>query len=321
MVYALKKGNWWSNGQNGGSYDRLTNLEFPKFDGVKSWLYRVNKFFEMDNIGEDEQKIRVFGEVVTWEVYQIQVKKRFESAFEDPVVELKNLKQTTSVQEYIAYAVRMFKPTTLADVFCLSKLQEASNSVSRGKHSSLTAGNKNNMVTNFNRGGGNVTRNVTTIPAQNHTHMPNRPFKKLTQQELEEKRAKHLCFYCDQKYEPSHKCSGQLYSLEVIGEGLGMEEDEEIQLIEEGIMSTYTTSLIDEPPLISLNALTCENSYGTMRVRAYVRKNVVHTLVDCGSTHNFLDWNTARKLGCKLRKICPLEVSVANGNVMSSLYE
>nr|GEV30362.1 hypothetical protein [Tanacetum cinerariifolium] len=92
--------------------------------------------------------------------------------------------------------------------------------------------------------------------------------------------------------------------------------------VEEGVMSTYTTSLIDEPSLISLNALTGENSYRTMRVRAYVRKNVVHTLVDCGSTHNFLDWNTAGELGCKLRKICPLEVFMENKHVMSSLgYE
>ncbi|GKA82379.1 reverse transcriptase [Tanacetum coccineum] len=58
-----------------------------------------------------------------------------------------------------------------------------------------------------------------------------------------------------------------------------------------------------------------------MRVRAYVRKNVVHTLVDCGSTYNFLDWNTARKLRCTLKKICPPEVSIANGIVMSSRYK
>nr|GEW37703.1 transposon Ty3-I Gag-Pol polyprotein [Tanacetum cinerariifolium] len=107
---------------------------------------------------------------------------------------------------------------------------------------------------------------------------------------------------------------------EVSGEGLDNEEDEDMQLIEEGVMSTYTTSLIYGPPLISLNALTGENSYRTMRVKAHVRKNVVHTLVDCGSTHNFQDWNIARKLGCKLRKMCPLEIFVANGMVMSSKY-
>ncbi|GJT89635.1 reverse transcriptase [Tanacetum coccineum] len=230
-----------NGGNNGGAYGRLTKIEFPKFEGddVLSWLYRVNKFFEMDHLDDDAQKIRLVsmhmfgkalnwhkhfmakhGAIMTWDLYQTHIKKRFESVFEDPIVALKNLKQTTTVQ-----------------------------------------------------------------------------------------------------YTPGHKCSGQLYSLEVIGEGLDDVEDGDMQLTEEGIMSTYTTSLLDEPPLISLNALTGENSYRTMRVKAYVRKNVVHTLVDCGSTHNFLDWNTARKLGCKLRNICPLEVSMANGTVMSSKYE
>ncbi|GJU17643.1 hypothetical protein Tco_1145609 [Tanacetum coccineum] len=100
-----------------------------------------------------------------------------------------------------------------------------------------------------------------------------------------------------------------------------IEEDEDMQLTKEGVMNAYTTNLIDEPPLISLNALSVENTYRIMRVKGFVRKMVVHTLIDCGSTHNFLDWNTARKLRCKLRKISPLEVSVANGHVMNSLYE
>ncbi|GJR80458.1 retrotransposon-related protein [Tanacetum coccineum] len=168
-----------NRGHNGGAYGRLTKVEFLKFDGeeVVSWLYRVNNFFEMDHIVENEQKIRLvsmhlfgkalnwqkyfmskFGEVMTWEVYRTHVQKRFESVFEDPVVELKNLRQTISVQ-----------------------------------------------------------------------------------------------------------------------------------LNEERVVSTYTTSLIVEPPLISLNALT--------------------------------DLNIAKKLGCKPRRICPLEVSMENGHVMSTLYK
>ncbi|GKA03460.1 reverse transcriptase, partial [Tanacetum coccineum] len=159
-------------GSNGGAYVHLTKIEFPEFEG-------------------DE-----FGEVVTWDVYQTQVKKRFESVFDEPVVALKNLKQTTTVQVYqdsfeellnkvdlnddyaislftgglkeeISYDVRMFKPNTLSDVFCLSKLQE---------------------------------------------------------------------------YTPGHKCNGQLYSLEVIRDGLDVGEDEERQLTEEGVLSTYTTN-------------------------------------------------------------------------------
>nr|GEY21302.1 hypothetical protein [Tanacetum cinerariifolium] len=43
----------------------------------------------------------------------------------------------------------------------------------------------------------------------------NPPRKQLSQKELAEKRAKNLCFYFDRKYMPRHKCSGQMYALEV----------------------------------------------------------------------------------------------------------
>ncbi|GJS91416.1 hypothetical protein Tco_0774052 [Tanacetum coccineum] len=45
-----------NDGNNGGSYDRLTKVEFPKFDeeDVQRWLYKVNKFFEMDQIVNDD---------------------------------------------------------------------------------------------------------------------------------------------------------------------------------------------------------------------------------------------------------------------------
>ncbi|GJS23529.1 hypothetical protein Tco_0452161 [Tanacetum coccineum] len=117
-----------NGGSNGGSYGMLTKVEFPKFDGddVLGWMYIVNKFFEMDHIMDDESRIRLvsmhvfekalnwhkhfmsrFREVVTWEVYQLQLRKRFESVFEDPVVKLKNLKQITIVQLDTAYGRRV----------------------------------------------------------------------------------------------------------------------------------------------------------------------------------------------------------------------
>ncbi|GJR68292.1 hypothetical protein Tco_0014357 [Tanacetum coccineum] len=86
-------------GHNSGGYGRLTKVEFPKFEGeeVVSWIYKVNKFFEMDNIVKNKQKMRLvsmhlfgkalnwhkyfmskFGAVMTWEVYQTHVRKRFE---------------------------------------------------------------------------------------------------------------------------------------------------------------------------------------------------------------------------------------------------
>ncbi|GJS77821.1 putative mitochondrial protein [Tanacetum coccineum] len=122
----------------------------------------------------------------------------------------------------------------------------------------------------------------------------------------------------EQKYMPRHKCSGQVFSLEVVG--IDMEEDGDLLLTKDGIVNTYQ-NFIDEPPLISLNALSGDNTYRTIRFRGCAGKNSLHVLVDSESTHNFLDLQTAKKLGYRLRKICPLDVFVANGNVMTNLNE
>ncbi|GKB27942.1 retrotransposable element Tf2 [Tanacetum coccineum] len=147
---------------------------------------------------------------------------------------------------------------------------------------------------------------------KNRVHKPYR----LTQRELEDKRAKGQCFYCDQKYAPGHKCSGQLHSIEVICEG---DFDNYI----DGDDETYEDCVGDmvgvtDSPQITLNALSGLNSYQTMRVRGRVGKQVVHILIECGSTHNFLDIHTAKKLGCRLAKTTPMQVSVANGQRMMS---
>ncbi|GJX95248.1 reverse transcriptase [Tanacetum coccineum] len=53
-------------------------------------------------------------------------------------------------------------------------------------------------------------------------------------------------------------------------------------------------------------------------LNALKRKHKIHILIDSGSAHNFLDSNTAKKLGCQLRSTYPLQVTMANGNNMMS---
>nr|GFB23141.1 retrotransposable element Tf2 [Tanacetum cinerariifolium] len=122
------------------------------------------------------------------------------------------------------------------------------------------------------------------------------------------------------KYAPGHKCSGQLHSIEVI---CGDDFDNYI----DGDDETYQDCVGDmvgvtDSPQITLNALSGLNSYQTMRVRGRVGKQVVHILIDCGSTHNFLDIHTAKKLGYRVAKTTPMQVSVANGQRMmnTSVY-
>nr|GEX39470.1 retrotransposable element Tf2 [Tanacetum cinerariifolium] len=118
----------------------------------------------------------------------------------------------------------------------------------------------------------------------------------------------------NRKFVPSHKCSGQLHSIKVITEG-------DLDNYIDGDDETYKDCVSDmvvftDSPQITLNTLSSLNSYQTMRVRGRVGKKMVHILVDCGSTHNFLDIHTAKKLGCRLDNITPMQVSVANGQRM-----
>ncbi|GJV98682.1 gypsy/ty3 retroelement polyprotein [Tanacetum coccineum] len=68
---------------------------------------------------------------------------------------------------------------------------------------------------------------------------------------------------------------------------------------------------------ISLNALFGISSFQTMRViRLVAKQHQLHILVYSGSTHNFLDVNMAKRMGCKVWSACPLAVFVPGGKHM-----
>ncbi|GJX34501.1 gypsy/ty3 retroelement polyprotein [Tanacetum coccineum] len=346
------------------TYDRLTKLEFPKFSGedVQGWLYRVNQFFLLDSIQEDAQKImlvsmHLFGNAlnwhkqfmkrnngtVIWQHYEEGIKERFDPINENPMVELKILKQTGSIQAYedlfeallnkvdqteayaislfigglkdeIGLAVRMFKPNKLTDAYCLAKIQEATLAIPKHRYTPILPTPKN-VATSFvpKTGRYEAKGNILALPSTSQTVGLNRPRKQLTQQEMAEKRAKQLCFYCDQRYSPGHKCSGQMYCLEVSGCDELIEHDDCVESEQEHVI----VSEVEEEvvPQVSLNAMNGVNSYQTMRIKGHVGKQALHMLVDYGSTHNFLDLQAAKRMGCRMTKTCPLQVSVANGQL------
>ncbi|GJZ39471.1 gypsy/ty3 retroelement polyprotein [Tanacetum coccineum] len=170
-----------------GELNRLANEEGTSNKGGSGWLYRVNQFFLLDSVADD-QKVRLVSmhmfdkalnwhkqfirkncENVQWTVYEREVQKHFDHVFEDQMVELKNLKQVTTIQivklyqeqfdalmnkvelseayavslfigglkDEISMSVRMFKPNTLTDVYCLAKIQEATLHVLKTKQTPL----------------------------------------------------------------------------------------------------------------------------------------------------------------------------------------
>ena len=169
-----------SSNSNRGNYhvpSRLSRIDFPKFNGedFRGWLYKCEQFFEVDETPSSVKvkiaamnlegkalqwhqifmRSRLTREIPAWEEYVRELSSRFgDSLYDDPMGELKSLKQSGSVQEYhdlfeellnrvdlpedyatscfvsglkpeIQLTVRMFMPRNVQHARTLAKIEEA----------------------------------------------------------------------------------------------------------------------------------------------------------------------------------------------------
>ncbi|XP_071901048.1 uncharacterized protein [Coffea arabica] len=131
---------------------------------------------------------------------------------------------------------------------------------------------------------------------------------------MDEKRARGLCFWCDERFTAGHRCGNkQFHMLEVWDD---MPEEEE-----EGSGSEEEDAL-DEGQLahISLNAMTTMSvpNFKTMRVTGHVGRQSVNIFIDCGSSHNFVHPKVVQKLGLTTHRVDPLVIEVADGNKLTT---
>lgn len=136
---------------------------------------------------------------------------------------------------------------------------------------------------------------------------PTKSVKSWFSKEMDEKRAKGLCFWCDEKYSPTHKCpKKQLYRIEA----------HEVEQ-EEGEPEMEVENIEESNPEISIHALTGMQNFQTMPVQGSVGKKVLQILIDIGSTHNFLNTATGQSLGCVFSSVAPVKVTAANGSLLT----
>ncbi|GJY99406.1 gypsy/ty3 retroelement polyprotein [Tanacetum coccineum] len=320
-------GNGRNQTQN--QFTRMTKVDFPKFlgDDIKGQFIRLN------------------GENVSWNVYKNGILQRFGTVFDDPVNEIRKIKYQSSAKEYqdafdtllsrvdvseehtvsfylgglpkeIEMGVRMFRPKTLADAYQLTNLQKATLEAIKKKNKTVMNSENERFGGGSNSYGNNTKSPLLHLPTSNSNwrNKPNTPTsapvrKQMTQKEYQEKRAQNLCFYYDQKYSPGHRCSGQLFSIVLLA-------DEELECEEENMEEE--SSIPDEVPQVSLNALNGANSFQTMRITGKIGKHEVYIFVDCGDTYNFLDVNVAKQVGCKTKSTYPLAVTVRGGRKLIS---
>jgi len=312
---------------------RYSRLEFPLYDGKidpLAWLSRYDHFFRHQHIPEEEKveiasyhldedaqvwflKLDRDRPGISWEEFKRQCHLRFGPSIQsNKLGELSKLRQGGTVeefqrkfeqlaaragpltteqeveifisglQEYIAIEVELHRPKDLISAMSLAHLYERRSGAKRfipsaNKPSSNTSSGSSNQKT----------------------------FKRLSRHEMDERRAKGLCFNCDEVYNRGHQCK-RLFWLDGVDESV--QEDNEDHEFEE-----------DLPPEISLHAIMGENSGGkTMRIQGIIGHHHLLILIDSGSTHSFLGSRWVTKLGLTCEPMKGLQVVVANGSKIRS---
>ncbi|GKC64286.1 putative mitochondrial protein [Tanacetum coccineum] len=226
---------------NNTPYGKLIRIEFLKFSGddVKDWVYRCKQFFKVDGVTDGkkiqlasmhmfdaalvwyQQYIKKYPDNTLWEHFEVEVVKRFGVLYDDPIVELKNLKQTGSVQHYqetfkallnkvdllepivvsmfmgglkseVGTPMIMFQANTLSQSYQLARMQEATNNILKPRYNTpLLPTPKQSTTTYASKAmttpvkSNSVGQNSGYV-TKNGVHKPYR----LTQKELEDKRTK-----------------------------------------------------------------------------------------------------------------------------------
>ena len=244
-----------------------------------------------------------FGIFPSWTNYIIALSGRFNGLFDDPLADLVALKQgTDSVPEYLekfenartrlslpeAHAlsifltnmnphlslhVRQFGPTSLSDAARIASLHESSLAATP-QRSYRAPFNPSQQQKNY---GAPYKQQTPLLPAPElpkHTTKPtfipksntDRPARKFSYQEMQDRRAKGLCMFCDEAFTPGHQLKhkrSQIFVMECEDE----DDDEDPLLENEKITDLTDEEAQAEPtPVISVNALSGSTTFNCMRV-------------------------------------------------------
>jgi len=159
------------------------------------------------------------------------------------------------------------------------------------------------------------------LPTPTQTPLPNNnrpPIKRLTMAEQQIRREKGICFWCDDKFTPQHRCPNKnfmLYQLELTNDddpqqnAILMAENNpspDIATLEEQVLHHH----------LSYNALHGSQGPATIRVKVTINGKVFQALIDGGSYDSFLQPRVAKFLNLTIQPAFAFRVMVSNFETM-----
>ncbi|XP_069150863.1 uncharacterized protein [Solanum lycopersicum] len=150
-----------------------------------------------------------------------------------------------------------------------------------------------------------------------HTHekriQSRPPLRHLTHAEIQSRRERGLCCYCEEKYTVVHKCKTPPHLL-LLTDGTDMDPLLPDPFVTDDILAEDLQCIeLQEHSAISYNALAGGSSPSTLRFTRQMNGTLIQILVHGGSTHNFIQERVARFLQLSIETISSFPVVVRSG--------
>nr|KAJ0215263.1 hypothetical protein LSAT_V11C300156310 [Lactuca sativa] len=137
--------------------------------------------------------------------------------------------------------------------------------------------------------------------------------RRLTDKKLQHKKEKGLCYRCDDKWNPGHKCKKKELSVLLMQEE--EEEEEEEPQTEELVTPDQATTILSG---ICLNSVLGMTNPKTLKLRGTLVDTEVVVFIDLGATHNFMSLAVIKKLHIPITPTAGFGVSLGTGKTVSS---
>lgn len=216
--------------------------------------------------------------------------------------------------------VRTLRPQTLEETFALALMVEEKIKASRTMTRSSWTNPRVGQTSGQSKAGAAATNAKPRPPlrlSDDVKRAARPPTRTLTQAQIEERRAKGLCFRCDEKFTPGHRCARAGGTVMLI-DSLEDEEAEEDDEAVDDEPEDQETEEEEVPPQISLHAYSGSVAPKTLRVDGLIKKRVVHILIDTGSTHNFLDERLVKQIGLVAEPTSGFDVALGDGAMLKA---
>jgi hypothetical protein len=328
----------WRNSNFGLKTNHVPKIDMRKFDGKDpiTWILQMEQFFDLHNVPHT-QKVRIASlylepnqfvwyrwlcsrkSLVTWTIFTEEMIAHYEDTRSNTFFsQLINLKQKGSVTEHIENFQRLNIKVTdipdehLIDVFIGTLKDNIQHEVRLWEPKSLENAFKVARNVESKNMAMATRRTYPNIYRENNAPSPKTPQPtRLTPQQLEERKAKGLCFNCDSKYSKGHKCGEKkLFYIDCEEE----EEEEQEPSQDENVEAISSEELT---PTISCNALAGISTPQTLKIEGYIKKKKVIVLIDSGSTHNFIHCKLAKDLNCFVYPAPEFQVMIADGGTIN----